>query len=1552
MNRKRSNNRRSSILKIDMNADDDTRLLLGKNRRASKRVSFAECYQVKEFPKDSPRRWRTDDEENDDPNCGDAGRSGSKNSEITGLDKLLTGAIQTPYQDVAECPIPEMTSQSFNIMDANRTVFDAVDMDMTSADGGDIVMDFQASPSKEIEYNASSFLSSLKGKPSDMLKSLQIYSPNRDQHRPNENTEPDPTFLTFPSRSVTRDKENVVPVAGMEGEGAVNWRAMLDRVFSSSHAAYSQQQDTEDEPMEETRCYSDMFLETNQPPTHTSQSVIQPSKENTPPGSDEVTKYFVDGVATTFGMEETRCVGGIVSGGPGIAPTGPGTQDRDGDDKTQCIPVPMEETKALGDILIRTVDKHVAMEKTCRDLNSPASQSMEVVETDADTMNYTVMVDVPMEETKAVGGIMNTTVGQSIHKDDTSAKIVNQTINHTVAMEETRALGGILNKTKTQDCSNADTRSVLPHVNKTVNQTLPMEETRTVGEILNKTATQTVSEVHTNTLNKLNQTINQTVPMDETKSLGGILNKTATQTGMKIGTFTAGLNKTTNEILPMDETRSLGGVLNKTNNPTVSSQKSTTFTAGANITIMQPSSMDETLAGGKIINESINGFNSNELKLNHSSLQTVAMEETNVVGGIVKHSVIQISETISPEKDQNMCMNTEATVYMQETRPLGGIIQVEHADSNKDKVKPSETFVAQSPNDNVHPCIEKDPLQEKTQTLRRRLSQIMSQNVDETKTYNMTVPMEMTQVTGGILQSGIQTLTTELSTWKVGDIVKSPNQTVTVEEIRVVGKENTSWPVGGILNKHVNQTESMEEMSPERELVNRTLHQTVSMEETRAVGGILDKYSKQPSPMETDSFNRSNNKTVPMKETKCVGTNLQTDISVTSPFEKTQREDSTENERAEVTCISGDTGQECDDDSSEVTFKISHKRSLDEMRSDASDQSEGKTQDLTQSQTKLLKLKGSLLAMKKVTASKIKVGEIKTPSKLSPAMYGGVSSARKGQSAVQPDMSVRSPAHKLARLYGSWDPGVERPDPTDALLQGFTDGETGFLNDFERDNLTGIDGESMPEGLVDDGVMSETQDTVFARSDTYSTDTRSHATSSDSSNLSVITNKSYISSFIVPDGPLSVESFFELTKVKTCDPVKMTRRSSIFTPKVDEDDLTELLYSLIALSPVHAGKRENMTALQQGTHRLECEIGLLEQDLEELQPVIFQECVAASREEMTTIKASLLELLKTCKMRARVEVKKASQDMHRSFLNHVQSTSIPSAKKVMSELEGDLKSVDQLLTSLDAELEEMDLMERKMVDLDFEQQRLQKNVEEERERELGLERKVAEAEIAANQHASKEDRSMAQHISQLQDTVKAHLKCSQWDLEELTETGAVFTFCDSQLYLHVGYKPGPQHHIIDTLTLSSTSTQERGYFEDEVFHNFALSGVNTDSLTATFPSEAQLPELLHEISTTISEIQRFCADVEAVNLNHKLLFQNQALSVEMWPEDFSSPDFVILTLQFDPARPLSTLVKPQVSVKFGDIVAGDIEQQLCGVTPGHRYLSRLLQAVTFSPTHR
>jgi len=70
-----------------------------------------------------------------------------------------------------------MLSNSFNMMDANKTVLDNVDMDMTSAvdgafyagsaDDDPAFMDFGSSPSKEIKHDVSSFLSSLKAKPSD-----------------------------------------------------------------------------------------------------------------------------------------------------------------------------------------------------------------------------------------------------------------------------------------------------------------------------------------------------------------------------------------------------------------------------------------------------------------------------------------------------------------------------------------------------------------------------------------------------------------------------------------------------------------------------------------------------------------------------------------------------------------------------------------------------------------------------------------------------------------------------------------------------------------------------------------------------------------------------------------------------------------------------------------------------------------------------------------------------------------------------------------------------------------------------------------------------------------------------------------------------------------------------------------------------------------------------------------------------------------------------------------------------------------------------------------
>ena len=81
-------------------------------------------------------------------------------------------------QHITECPIPEMSSDSLNtskLFDINRTVLGQVDMDMTDVvDSPAIDMPFMEAEqdfSKEIKFDSASFLSNLKGKPSDWYDS-------------------------------------------------------------------------------------------------------------------------------------------------------------------------------------------------------------------------------------------------------------------------------------------------------------------------------------------------------------------------------------------------------------------------------------------------------------------------------------------------------------------------------------------------------------------------------------------------------------------------------------------------------------------------------------------------------------------------------------------------------------------------------------------------------------------------------------------------------------------------------------------------------------------------------------------------------------------------------------------------------------------------------------------------------------------------------------------------------------------------------------------------------------------------------------------------------------------------------------------------------------------------------------------------------------------------------------------------------------------------------------------------------------------------------------
>ncbi|XP_071078808.1 uncharacterized protein [Haliotis cracherodii] len=127
--KKKSSSRRSSILKLDrptladldVNKKTETKL----SRRSSKRVSFAETYQVKEFPKDSPQRWLRDlqtDISSGNESLTEDKSSGSGQTptghEILGLEQLLNGQIQTQGQ--------EEDAQGIN-----KTVLDGADMEET-----------------------------------------------------------------------------------------------------------------------------------------------------------------------------------------------------------------------------------------------------------------------------------------------------------------------------------------------------------------------------------------------------------------------------------------------------------------------------------------------------------------------------------------------------------------------------------------------------------------------------------------------------------------------------------------------------------------------------------------------------------------------------------------------------------------------------------------------------------------------------------------------------------------------------------------------------------------------------------------------------------------------------------------------------------------------------------------------------------------------------------------------------------------------------------------------------------------------------------------------------------------------------------------------------------------------------------------------------------------------------------------------------------------------------------------------------------------------------
>ncbi|XP_052280182.1 uncharacterized protein LOC127877905 isoform X2 [Dreissena polymorpha] len=1596
-----SKKRRSSILKIEL--DEESTRILGRNRRSSKRVSFADCYQVKEFQRDSPQRWKPDEhDENGDSSDPEVESSNSgKSSGVTGLDKLLSGAIQSPYQDVARYEIPEVALESFNILDANKTVYDSVELDLTETEKHSIYLGgLDGGPAGQPALETSTLLQSFRNGSSDRMKPMQIYSPSRARHNSKEEDPIGPAYFNF---TPIQDKENIVPSQNFANmkyydddddehdmedynvspvSSQLDWRSLLGRVFSDDEISMGQtlkrtstdraQTMMEEEPMEETVCIGKIVAFGKNRMDISDETVACPKHE-----------YFNDGNWNNSGntvhievpMEETKILGGIVS------------QLNQLEEFES-----MEETRLVGGILSKTNNQFEAMEET-RPIVGILSKTnfqldvMEETKSIGEILSKTNCQLDAMKEKRPVGGILCKTnfqldameetrpVGEILSKTNNQLDatevirrvggIMSKTNYHLDAMEETRPVDGILSKTNNQFEAMEETIPVGGILSKTNNQLETMEETRPVGGILSKTnyqldameETQGVCEI-------LSKTNYQLDAMEETRAVGGILGKTNYQFDAMEETRPVGkiLSKTNNQFDAMEETMPVGGILSKTNNQLDAMEETRPVGKILSKTNYQLDAMEETRPVGGILSKSNNQLDAMEVIrhvggiMSKTNYQLDAMEETRCVVGIMSKTNYQLDA-------------------MEETRPVGGILS-----------KTNNQFEAMEETKPVGGILSKTNYQLETMEETRPVGGILSKTnyqldaMEETrgvcgilsKTNYQLDAMEETKAVGGILGKTNYQLDAMEETRPVGEILsKTNNQLETMEETR---------PIGGILSKTNNHLETMEETSQVDKILSKTNNQLEAMEETRPVGGILSKTNNQLVTFdETSIENRIPGGSV--KRTEIVQDNrpvvgqhgnlkssvakIDQTISMSNNANEKQAvetgpKDISIVKNVSLTCVvqNEDFIESLNTSKSlplvinqeEIMEKdpLSAERSLMEKETCAEvGFDDVRTQDVTQSQTKLLKLKESLLAMKKITGPSIKAGNIKTPSKLSPSLQSySVQNSIKKLYPTQPNAACSSPVRKRQRLS----------DPMDCME---TVSDIAPLQ--EATLTTGIDDEEMPDVMNED-YLKDTRETgtLDTRSRGQSVQLQPEspcgpenmsaelADSSEDAHYSMANytlqsgmgNKSYMAaSFVVPEGPLSLDSFFELTKVKFDLPVKETRRS-VFVPRIAQDDIAEVLYVEVAMKPEMDTFSRFKDSISEASNSLLEDIRLVEEGLEQSQPDIFAQVVNASPDQLAATKEELWELHRRCKVIARVNYKNQMTDLYAGFLRCLQTNVQVRARQKVAQMQAHVKTVDDLLERLkqgviDIEQEEKSLEEKQSIMITLDRQ-----IATEKESCVHLETEL-EA-LSLNTETSRQDCHELQAKEQCLQAIKGHFICSEWKLEDLREDVVVVSFHKGLIEMTIKFNSSAHDNLQD---LQITSGPSSGNIGDRVFQSFALASIKTSNLQNQYPTRMKLPMLFHEVSSSLNELKRFCADLELVHFYKEIQFHDNELSVNMWSVYGAMRSFVTLKFIFNTLNPLRSPVQSTVCVKFGDICARDIEVQLGAVQPGHRYLTRLLDAV-------
>lgn len=722
--------------------------------------------------------------------------------------------------------------------------------------------------------------------------------------------------------------------------------------------------------------------------------------------NNDVTKYF-DTEDVTVGIEETKCIGGIVVEGHHM------DHDKENSIRFANQTLNMEETQPVGGILKAG---NTASQSGLR-MQQGYNTTIIAEENVTRCFNMEEDADDGLEETKCVGGILNK-VDKSNYDHSVTSKCVSDNLSATRDLVESKNFEektgeNFLSNIKT-DKNRKLSEDITVNFNVTGMQD-KIEETRTVGGFLDKTldVTRNKQQEHEarSFISGKKDSVNNTVAMEETVPLGKILDSGHSRSDFDQSLFKMSLTPAEQFVrsVTTSESKQVQGIWREsTDELNTSGSRREEMEITKNLTVP----MEITKPVGGFLDKS---RSSGEETGPDNSLNFSVMEETKAVGGILGiHKTTIDNRTDIDKVDKTI----DYTVEMEETRATGRILEKTNSEVDGFGEKPtSNTKIADEPlpvekmqtvGGNLNNTLDRTVFFDNVNTnwlLEDLKPKSIGKAADGTAAdgINKSVGIEETNCLGGILTTDIEMIKENSESIynhaHASENNKTTMETVLMEETRCVTKETTCELSQKQVNEHLNN-------QPE-------LYQS-------GTGNAL-KVAQGESVLSVNSNENETGKTAANKEF--------------------------------------DSGDLIVDD--EITLKFSNKRNFEECSGETQDKGQEKTREITQ--TGLAKLKEMLILSKRKTAPSLRQGDIRTPSKFSPLFPGSApGSTVKSTSCSKLNLGeIRSPVHKRQRLsegmqavneFGANERSKSMASPTGDIAEDCT-----TSNLFENSKITHAD---------------------------------------------------------------------------------------------------------------------------------------------------------------------------------------------------------------------------------------------------------------------------------------------------------------------------------------------------------------------------------------------------------------------------------------------------------------------------------------------------------------